>query len=95
MLNSRDIAAEGEECESCQKGNSMYAQCIRLDSDFGGACGNCKRGDRGYLCTIRDVDGKLKLDNNEDNKMVKRDAPRREGLRTQGDAKGNQKKYSK
>ena len=44
---------------------------------------------------MRDVDGKLKLDNDEDDEMVKRDALRREGLRTQGDAEGNQKKYSK
>ncbi len=95
MLNSRDIAIEGKEYENCQKGNGMYAQCIRLDSDFRGVCGNCKQGDQGYLCTIRDVDRKLKLDNDKDNEIVKRDVPKREGLRTQGNAKRNQKKYSK
>ncbi len=35
-----------------------------------------------FLCTIRDIDRKLKLDNDKDNKMVKRDIPKREGLRT-------------
>jgi Protein of unknown function (DUF3716) len=89
------MCEEGEECEGCRKGNGMYAQCIRLPSEYGGACGNCKRGDRGARCTCRDLEPGTRDDVDDEPELVKRPESRREGLRAKGDKDGMQEKYSK
>jgi hypothetical protein len=49
-----------EGCDNCEKGNGMYAECVYIPGKYGGACGNCKRGDRGAWCSVCDRDRSAK-----------------------------------
>jgi len=88
------MVSEDIECDTCKRGNGIYAHCIQLSKEFGGACGNCKRGDRGARCTIRDIDGNTKLDRDEEIEMVERPKSRRAGLRIRKAIDGKERKYS-
>ena len=77
----------------------MYAVCAHISGKYGGACGNCKRGDRGALCLVRDADGSTK--DERDAKLDKADQtgerkmPLKErGLRQRDYIDGKGKKYS-
>ena len=50
----------------------MYAYCVQLSGEYGGACGNCKRGDRGAKCDIWDIDGNTQADCDKEKEMVLR-----------------------
>ena len=43
-------------CKKCIDSNGIYNGCVKLESQFGGACANCKRQDRGFECKVRDID---------------------------------------
>ena len=64
MVKEEDI------CKTYKKGNGMYTHCIRLPGHFGGACGNCKRRDRGAKCTTQDIDRNTKLDRDNEIEIV-------------------------
>jgi hypothetical protein len=80
--NNGDIVGEDEECDNYKKGNGLYTNYARLLEEFEGVYKNCKRGDRGAQCTIRDVDGNTKVDKDEELEMVDRLKSRRARLRT-------------
>jgi hypothetical protein len=90
----------GDECEKCSVGYRMFRDCTQLKGHFGGACGSCKRPDRAYKCTIRDVDGNTKLDRDEEIEMVDRTEngtrpASKYSLRSRvNDQDANSKKYS-
>jgi Protein of unknown function (DUF3716) len=56
VLESWMIQALGEkrevQCKHCEDGRGHYRGCYTLRGLFGGACGNCKRGDRGGDCGL-------------------------------------------
>jgi hypothetical protein len=43
-------------CSKCKDDNGIYTRCIKLKGFCGGACGNCKRQDKGSTCEVRDTD---------------------------------------
>ena len=72
----------------------MYAHCIRLPSEYRGACGNCKRGDRGAKCDVQDIDGNTRADHDEEKEMVLRPDTGRPKRATQKIEDGKEQKYS-
>jgi hypothetical protein len=42
-------------CKKCKNNQGIFKGCVKLEGHFGGACGNCKKQDKGADCKARDT----------------------------------------
>jgi hypothetical protein len=56
LIRFSGVLQTANPCKKCTNEQGIFIGCVKLEGHYGGACGNCKKQDKGANCEVRDVD---------------------------------------